>query len=203
MKKYLSMFVSAVLMLGIISPVCSSYVPYRIYSDIIESEKGGILSVPVSLENNGGIMGFTVVVTYDADVFTPVSAIRGTILSAGLFNDSIETADSGSFKVIYTGNADITADGVLFTLNFNLSANAVGNYSIGLSYVQADTFKEGWADVVLHCEDIRVTINGDEQNPDNSLSERINNWFNGLPAVLRVVLFIFVKPIAFIVSLFE
>lgn len=159
MKKGLSLLMVFIIFVGVGSfSAHMSDIPYRVFANAVEVEKGGTISVPVSIENNGGMMGFAIVITYEADVFTPVSAAKGEAIPSGLFNDSIETAQAGSFKVIYTGNTNTTDNGVLFVLKFNLAEGATGRHSIGLSYIQADTFKEGWNDVVLNCENINVTI---------------------------------------------
>ena len=233
MKKGLSILMVFIIFVGVGSfSAHMSDIPYRVFTNAVEVEKGGTVSVPVSIENNGGLMGFAIVITYEADVFTPVSAVKGSAISSGLFNDSIETAQAGSFRVIYTGNADITDNGVLFVLNFNLAEDATGCHNIGLSYIQADTFKEGWSDVVLNCENINVTITDSATEtettpavtetettqpestesettepqttlPEKTLSETINTWFYGLSMPLRIILGAFILPISFIISLFE
>ena len=175
MKKGLSLLLVFIILVGVGSlSAYTSDMPYRVFANAVEGEKGGSISVPVSIENNGGIMGFAIVITYESDVFTPVSAVKGEAIPSGLFNDSIETAQTGSFKVIYTGNTDITDNGVLFVLKFNLAEGATGHHSIGLSYIQADTFKEGWSDVVLNCESISVTI-ADSETETETVTETETN----------------------------
>ncbi len=137
--------------------------------DPVTANAGAAVSIPVKITGNQGMMGFSLNVGYDAAVFTPVSVSAGTMLAGGMLNDSIATAQPGQFKVVWTGSQDATGDGILFTVVFNVSANAIGAKNIALSYNQADTFNENWDDVVLHCGDIAVTVNNPNYVPPPAL----------------------------------
>lgn len=129
----------------------------RIYSDSVTVENGKQITIPVKIENNAGFMGFAVFVTYDEAIFTPVSASKGTIVS-GLFNDSISTSKTNTFKVVCSETRNVTADGVLFNLNFNVADGISGKYEIELSYSQQDTFNENWSNVVFACEKVEIIV---------------------------------------------
>lgn len=161
MKKTTAIFLSALILLSAVCTAFASNVSNRVYADAVTIEAGEKITVPVRIENNNGFMGFSVIVTYDDDVFTPVSVSKGSMLS-GMFNDSIETSTDNSFKVVFTGTGDVVSDGVLFNAVFEVSDSASGKYDIELSYSQPDTFKEGWENVVFSCEDadVTVTVNG-------------------------------------------
>ncbi len=204
----------------------------RVYAKTVTADAGKQFTIPVLIENNAGFMGFSVTVTYDAAVFTAVSAQRGSMLN-GLFNDSIGVTAEGSFTTVYSGSANCTQDGTLFTVTLNTAEDAVsGDYTILLSYSQADTFNESWKDVVLQCEPITVRLEGAEpptepetepatepetepvtepeskteptpQPSGKTLSQRMLDWLNGLPAVFKYMLWIFVRPLAALISLFE
>lgn len=161
MKKTTAIILSALILLSAVCTAFASNVSNRVYADTVTIEAGEKITVPVRIENNNGFMGFSVIVTYDEDVFTPVSVSKGSMLS-GMFNDSIETSTDNSFKVVFTGTGDVDSDGVLFNAVFEVSDSASGKYDIELSYSQPDTFKEGWENVVFNCEDagVTVTVNG-------------------------------------------
>jgi|GEM_PF-2277201 len=129
----------------------------RVYADAVTVESGEEITVPVKIENNEGFMGFAVLVTYDQDVFTPVSATKGSIVS-GLFNDSIATSKTNTFKVVCSETGNITSDGVLFSLSFDVADGVSGKYEINLSYSQQDTFNENWDNVIFSCENIEVVV---------------------------------------------
>lgn len=153
------------LVLAVVMPVMlnafASDIENKIYAETVTVEAGGQVTVPIKIENNNGFMGFAVIITYDKDVFTPVSVSKGSMLK-GMFNDSIATSADNSFKVVFTGTSDIVSDGVLFNIVFNVSDKASGKYDIELSYSQPDTFKEGWDDAVFNCKDaeVIVSVNG-------------------------------------------
>lgn len=161
MKRTTTIILSAIILMSVMFNVFASSVSNRVYTDAITIEAGEQITIPVRIENNDGFMGFSVIVTYDKNVFTPVSVSKGSMLS-GMFNDSIATSTDNSFKVVFTGTDDVVSDGVLFNAVFDVSDSVSGNYDIELSYSQPDTFKEGWENVNLNCEDaeVTVTVNG-------------------------------------------
>ncbi len=165
-KKLAVILLSLVLALSAVYNTFAASVPNRVYADSISVESGEQVTIPVKIENNGGFMGFSIIVTYDAEIFTPVSVSKGEIL-AGMFNDSIDTATDNSFKVVFTGTGNVTGDGVIFNIAFDVSDEASGKYDISLSYSQQDTFNEKWDNVVLNCEKIEtiVTVNGTTAAP--------------------------------------
>ena len=165
-KKLAVILLSLVLALSAVYNTFAASVPNRVFADSISVESGERVSIPVKIENNGGFMGFSIIVAYDAEIFTPVSVSKGKIL-AGMFNDSIDTATDNSFKVVFTGTGNVTGDGVIFNIVFDVSDEASGKYDISLSYSQQDTFNEKWDNVVLNCEKIEtiVTVNGTTAAP--------------------------------------
>lgn len=129
---------------------------------------GQTITIPVIISNNSGIMGFSISFEYDKNILTPVSVTQGTIIS-GLFDDSIETSEAGSFDVVWSGTEDCKQNGILFNMTFAVNSNASGRTTIELSYSQADTFNENWQDVVLNCEDINLSI-GSQQTTESTLT---------------------------------
>lgn len=127
-----------------------------IYFDSVSGNEE-LFELPVKIGNNTGFMGFSIIVTYDADDITPVSVKKGNILS-GMFNDSIETSKDNSFKVMFSSSGDVTADGLLFTLYFKAKNSSFENSKISLSYSQQDTFNEKWDEVKLECSNIIITL---------------------------------------------
>lgn len=133
------------------------------------------VSIPISIKNNKGFMGFAIKVNYDENVFEPVSVSAGNSLPNGILNDSIGVSPIGSFRVFYTASSNVYSDGTLFTITFAVHENARGNSSIDLSYIQADTFNEEWTDVALFCEDVTIEIiNADFNNAPYFYADRIS-----------------------------
>ncbi|MBR2471442.1 MAG: hypothetical protein IKB55_02040 [Clostridia bacterium] len=231
MKRFISAILAFVMLFTVATNV--SAVSDRVYSEPVVCEKGDRITIPIKIEGNSGFMGFAVIVSYDKDIFTPVSVSKGEMLK-GIFNDSISTSSDNTFKAVFTGTENFTDDCILFNMVFDVADNVSGKYDISLSYSQPDTFKEGWADVNFNCEPISVSVSYVEpetelttvqpeepteepeeetteaptqpqDTPDVSqkLSERIRAWANGLPVPLNIILVIFALPFAWIVSIFE
>lgn len=130
-----------------------------VFANPVIAEAGETIIVPIFINENQGMMGFSINIGYDPSILTPVSANPGTVLEGGMFNDSISTASIGQFKVLWTGSQDVLTDGVIFTISFSVNPNAKGNSQILLSYNQGDTFNENWQDVVLNCDNISIIVN--------------------------------------------
>lgn len=161
MKKSAVVFLSTVILIFAMYNAVALNVSNTVYADSVTVEAGEQVTVPIKIKNNDGFMGFSVIVRYDSKAFSPVSVSKGSMLS-GMFNDSIETSTDNSFKVIFTGTGNVTSDGILFNVVFDVLDSALGAYDIELSYSQQDTFKEDWSNAVFSCEkaEIVVTVNG-------------------------------------------
>lgn len=129
-----------------------------LYSDEIKAEAGKTVDIPVYIKNNPGIMGAGINVKYDKDAFTPISVKAGKLMSAGIFNDSIETSKDNSFKVLWSTTDDMKENGELFIMTFSVSEFVRGNQTIQLSIEQGDTFNETWEDVELQTSAINVDV---------------------------------------------
>ena len=119
---------------------------------------GETISIPINITNNTGIMGFSISLKYDSALLTPVSVSGGELFSSGAFQDSIGYSEAGIVKIVWTGTEDVTANGTLFTIDFEVSKNAIGDTDIDVSYSQGDTFNEDYEDVVFNCLPIGLTI---------------------------------------------
>lgn len=157
MKKTTAILLSAFILMSVIFNAFASNITNKVYAETVSVEAGEQVTIPIKIENNDGFMGFSIIVTYDADVFTPISVSKGSMLT-GMFNDSIATSTDNSFKVVFTGTSDVMADGTMFNIVFNVAENASGKHNIELTYSQQDTFKEGWDNAVLNCKSVEVTV---------------------------------------------
>ncbi|MDY6016055.1 MAG: lectin-like protein, partial [Oscillospiraceae bacterium] len=107
---------------------------------------GDILSIPFSINNNKGFMGFGIIIEYDETAFSPISVASGDILSNGTLNNNIEVSDS-RLIIMYSDSENVTSDGILFTVDFAVNDTADGVYNFNLSYISNDTFNENWEEV--------------------------------------------------------
>lgn len=213
MKKVLSCLIVFILFSISIFSVSAATVTNYIYGNPkFDADKHEII-VPIEIKNNTGFMGFSILVSYDGKCLAPVSVSKGDILS-GIFDDSVGTSANDSIKIVYSGTEDCKGDGVLFTLVFDIKEDCSQNTKLVLSYSEPDTFNEKWQDVKFNCEDVTLKLSHSDSDPEInpdpdpvvnelSLSEKMIDWLNSLPSILKYLLWIFVYPVAFIISLFE
>ncbi len=221
MKKTISIILTFVMLFGTAFIAKATTKDNRIYSETISAKKNETFEIPVKIDNNTGIMGFGIDVTYDSNVINPVS-VEGSELLNGMLNDSIETSEAGSFRVLYTGSENFCSDGTIFTLTFNASEDATGNVSVTLSYTTDDTFNESFSEVVLNCETISISFDNGTSDPTNpsdptdptdptepdpseedlKLSVRIKNWAAGLDSPWNTIMSIIVAPVVFVLQIF-
>lgn len=207
MKRSISVVLILIMLFGTMFTVKASAMENRIYADRITAVAGEEVRVPVRISGNTGFMGFAMSVHYDPNVFTPVSVEAGEMLT-GLFNDSIGTSQSGSFDVVFTNSADITEDGVLFTIAFQTAAETYGSKSLNITYSAEDTFNENWDPVELSTEPITVVFPDAPSEPDlpaekEKLSVRISNWIAQRTPPFNRILKILLTPLIWLIRLFE
>ena len=136
---------------SVVNPYADS--PAFIYTDKNITTADGYIDIPVYINNNHGIMGFGMNVSYDSSALEPVSVIRGGVISGGSF-DNNTGLKQGTFKVVWSNSENVTDNGLLFTLRFRiLDGQKIKKVPVEISYSQPDTFNEKWEDVVL---DIRI-----------------------------------------------
>lgn len=134
----------------------------RVYADEITIEEH-LVSVPVYISGNSGIMGYKINVGFDNSVLELSSATCGREYTLGMFTYS---ESNGEISLVWNNAENITKDGILFTLNFERLDDKDFSSVIELSYVQEDTFNEKWNDVVLECESSTVESNTSKLSGD-------------------------------------
>ena len=140
----------------------------------ISVSAGETVSIPVSISNNPGFMGFSIILEYDEAVFTPVSVTAGEMLNGGTIDNSIGgTMSGGKLKVLYYADKNVSLEGTLFTVDFAVNENASGDYPVKVSYVQSDTFNENFEDVVFNCSNSTVSVNLPDDGKTRFFSESL------------------------------
>lgn len=140
----------------VVSPSATSEIA-EIYAEDVEAKQNDVVTIPVMIENNHGIMGYKVHMEYDADKIEPVSASVGDIKGYSFTHNIGYT--SGSFDVLWNSTDNVIQDGVLFNMSFRILTDENLETTIALSYSQSDTFNENYEDVVFHCTDINLLLN--------------------------------------------
>lgn len=132
----------------------------EVYADNV-SITNKIVSFPVRISQNSGLMGFSISLAYDEEVLEPISVVPNAALG-GYMNDSIASSTSDSFSVVWFGTDVFAEDGVLFTAAFRLKTSDAVNTEIGLSYSERDTFDGDYNDVLLACRRILIPADATE-----------------------------------------
>ena len=121
-------------------------------------EAGSIVTVPVKVTNNSGLMGIGLNVTYDPSILTPISVEATELTQNGTYNDSIETAKENTFKIIWADMDAVQSDGTFFNIKFQVSEYAEGDTGIQIQAGKADTFDGNMDEVSVTCDPITVKV---------------------------------------------
>ena len=132
----------------------------EVYADVVHA-CGEIVTVPLSIRGNPGLMGLKLIVTYDGAVLQPQAVTRGTVTQSGMIQDSIGVGEVGTLLIVWSDTDAVKADGTLAVLTFK--AQQQNDTTLTVSYSQPDTFDGGFADVKLDCKPIEIVFGGKTQ----------------------------------------
>ena len=124
---------------------------------------GTTVSIPVTISENPGIAGFTFTVNYDKSVLTPKKITAGDLTTSGIFTSNLDQGipaeELSQVAVHWDNSTNITGDGVLFNVEFDVSATAAeGEYAIWLTYENGDITNQNLDDVKPVILDNTITI---------------------------------------------
>lgn len=122
----------------------------------VSVEAGGTVGIPVHIIGNCGLMGFKFQMTYNADIFVPQSITW--ILDSGNKEDNIGSNPSGAVDIVWSGDENYNSDGLLFTVNFNVADNTVGDFDFGISYSSDNVYNEEEELVKLSCTGSTINV---------------------------------------------
>ena len=106
----------------------------KLYAQTVTAQEDGEAVVAVMAENlPEHSTCFSLLLRYDPQVITPVSATAGPIIPFGensCLSDSIGLSQSGLVKIVYLGSDDIPRNGELLNLTFHVDVDAIGEQII-------------------------------------------------------------------------
>ena len=151
----------------------------KLYSNKITVQPNTTVKIPFYISDNCGLMRFSVNINYDSSVLRAIKVERGTVLKSGMFDDSIGTGSYDNLKIVWSGTKNVTENGTLFFVEFEVLSSPKNESIIHVSYNQFDTFNENWEKVEISCEDITVVADPDvddesEKNGTSSFFEKIS-----------------------------
>lgn len=121
------------------------------------SAPDGKLAFDIVITGNTGLMGLKLTLGYDKNIITPATVTTGSVLRGGMSNNSIESAD-GEFDIYWSGTGNVTDNGILFTVEFDITDKMHKTVSVTLASDTDNTFDENWQDVKLNCIGGEVTL---------------------------------------------
>lgn len=205
MKKGLTLVLIVLFVLGtMISGVTASST--RVYPEQSKYivAKGDMLTIPFRIQNNTGIMGFKILVTYSSSVLSDPSSQKGSLLNKGSYMDGIQKDTTGSFSLLWSNSENIYGDGELFVLSFRVKNDAnPGDYTINLSYSQDDTFNEQWKDVQLSLQNVVIHINGNENQSGGEGEATTQDEAEKLPIDIEINTHVFARLISWLKEFFS
>ncbi len=141
----------------------------QFYAEEVTAKPGEEIEIPVKIKGNTGIAGFEIDVRYDKEILTPIDDVIKSDLLKGNFDNGVKAAldnSADSFNVLWAGTDNMTEDGVVFTLKFQVSAQASGSTSISLTVKDEErVYDEDLVNVPVDCQPVTVYIDSDQ--PDN------------------------------------
>lgn len=138
----------------------------ELLSTAISAQAGENITVPVSIKNNPGIMGYKIIVNFDNKVFYPVKVTRGKAVSGGMFDNNIGNNISNEIFVLWSSTSNCTENGLLFSVEFKTDANVKGKHTIKVSVSPDDTFNENWQNVNIKGTSVTVDFGGEDVTPN-------------------------------------
>lgn len=159
--------------------------------DSVVGRSGEEVTVDVSITNNVGIAGFAIEVQYDNTVLTPVSAIKGDVLTSSVLSNIDQGGDMTQYTSVYTqwsNPSNVMDDGVLYTLTFKINDDAEECIiPLTLNYVKDDIANQNYETVLINAKNGQVevvnVIKGDIFSDDSvnskdaiKLSQHLARW---------------------------
>lgn len=133
----------------------------EVYAEPVHAS-GETVVVPLSIRGNPGLMGFKLMITYDASVLEPRAVTRGAATQSGIMNDSIGAGQSGTLLIVWNDSDETKAEGTLAVLTF--TARQQKDTTLTVACSQPDTFDGSYNDVELDCKPVTIVFDGQEQS---------------------------------------
>ena len=125
-----------------------------------EAYVGDDISIVVSIENNPGIWGMDLRISYDKTVMTLTSVENGDFYQNSEWTEGNLNADVYILSYEASGFDDITtASGTLATLNFKIKDNAApGTYNVSATYNPGDIINVSFDDINFDISNGSITV---------------------------------------------
>ena len=195
MKKFLAMLLSVLMLVSCFAMTVSADIIYNdteldwgAYSGIFAvgtaaAKAGETIVIPVSIENNPGIISLKLAVAYDSSVLELVSAEAGDFVvdeqeDVTVGSPSFGPIESNPFTINWVdalSDGNNLTNGVVANLTFKVKEDAaVGDTEISVSYNPNDVFDYNTDNVLFECKAGTVTVKPDSTPGDVTDDGKIN-----------------------------
>lgn len=151
-RHILALLLAATLLIGIAMPAVQANGIAEIAFGQTCGKCGQQVTVPVTIKNNPGIASFRFRIAYDATALTYVSATKGEAMTGGTLSAAYQAKDE-ELAITWFDVKNITGDGVIFNLVFEVSDIANGQYPLTISYLPEDIVNASWQRVNVNVID--------------------------------------------------
>lgn len=137
----------------------------------VSGDYGREISYPLRVQDNPGLAGYRVFLSYDTSVFTPVTEEDNGVAVACAPGWEGGTA-MGSVRpeglsVLWFSSGDVTREGEMFTVRFRISPEAeLGEYPVSVTYAAQDTLNAAEQAQAFVCRDGSITVETDHAPRD-------------------------------------
>ena len=144
-KRLLSILLSVALLISMFGVSTVSAVgTTQIEFGEVSGKAGNQVEVPVAITGNPGIASFRFWVAYNMEALTLVSVQKGEVLTSGTLKSNVDDEDA---TITWFAVTDVTGNGELMTLTFDIAENAKGNYPLTVTYEPEDIVNANWQQV--------------------------------------------------------
>ncbi len=131
--------------------------------DSVSGSAGDYVDVPVRITANTGAATFYLELHYDKTALTPVLITKGSALTDGSLTSNIQQ-DGGDYDFVtayWVNPANVSAEGVAFTVRFKVADGASGSLPVNLEYYENDPpLTQGFEELRVETVGGVVTLEG-------------------------------------------
>ena len=150
--RVVALLLAVALLSGFAVPVFGTAPSAVIAFGQVTGKPGGQVTVPVTVQNNPGIAGFRFWIAYDTDALTYVSAEKAEAMTGGTLTAAYQE-ETQKLVITWFDVKNVTDDGVLFNLVFEISDDVEGEYPLQIRYLPEDMVNATWQQVDCHITD--------------------------------------------------
>lgn len=129
--------------------------------------ENNIVTVPICISNNTGVMGMRLQATVDSTKFCITDCERAAAFPGGLF-DYTYHADTGTAEILWSSSEASYINDTCCVLTIQITDESADVLAIAFDYKQEDTFDESMKDVALSCENAEIPLHRLEIHSDAS-----------------------------------